>query len=184
MVWNHNYICTNQIVFWWRVHDEMTCPLYSYALWSMLCYCLRDNRPSTIQDNSFLLLGFYFDSSILIIIFVSPYWYLNNMSQKTTTDIPCIIELCRYWRFMAILLCQKIVSIFVSNKVFLFIFCNAGDPHSIPGLGQSPGGRHGNSLQYSCWGIPWREKPCGLQSMGSQRTGSNFTTITHKVFLN
>ena len=28
--------------------------------------------------------------------------------------------------------------------------CNAGDLGSIPGLGRSPGGRHGNSLQYSC----------------------------------
>ena len=28
--------------------------------------------------------------------------------------------------------------------------CSAGDPGSIPGLGRSPGGRNGNSLQYSC----------------------------------
>ena len=28
--------------------------------------------------------------------------------------------------------------------------CNAGDPGSIPGLGRSPEGRNGNSLQYSC----------------------------------
>ena len=28
--------------------------------------------------------------------------------------------------------------------------CNAGDPGSIPGLGRSPGGGHGNPLQYSC----------------------------------
>ena len=28
--------------------------------------------------------------------------------------------------------------------------CNAGDPSSIPGLGRSPGGGHGNPLQYSC----------------------------------
>ena len=27
---------------------------------------------------------------------------------------------------------------------------NAGDPDSIPGLGRSPGGGHGNPLQYSC----------------------------------
>ena len=27
---------------------------------------------------------------------------------------------------------------------------NAGDLSSIAGLGRSPGGRHGNSLQYSC----------------------------------
>ena len=28
--------------------------------------------------------------------------------------------------------------------------CNAGDLGSIPGLGSSPEGRHGNPLQYSC----------------------------------
>jgi len=35
--------------------------------------------------------------------------------------------------------------------------CNAGaagDAGSIPGLGRSPGGGHGNSLQYSCLGNP------------------------------
>ena len=28
--------------------------------------------------------------------------------------------------------------------------CNAGDLGLIPGLGRSPGERHGNPLQYSC----------------------------------
>ena len=28
---------------------------------------------------------------------------------------------------------------------------NAEDKGSIPGLGRSPGGGHGNPLQYSCW---------------------------------
>ena len=28
--------------------------------------------------------------------------------------------------------------------------CKAGDPGSIPGLGRSPGERHGYPLQYSC----------------------------------
>ena len=28
--------------------------------------------------------------------------------------------------------------------------CNARDPGSIPGLGRSPGGGHGNPLGYSC----------------------------------
>ena len=32
--------------------------------------------------------------------------------------------------------------------------CNVGDLGSIPGLGSSPGGRHGNPLQYSCLGNP------------------------------
>ena len=32
--------------------------------------------------------------------------------------------------------------------------CNVGDLGSIPGLGRSPGGGHGNPLQYSCMENP------------------------------
>ena len=46
--------------------------------------------------------------------------------------------------------------------------CNEGDPGSIPGSGRSPGGGHGNPVQYSCL-IPWTEEPGELQSMGLQR---------------
>ena len=42
-----------------------------------------------------------------------------------------------------------------------------GDLGSIPGLGRSPGGGNGNSLQYSCLENPMKEEPGGLQSMGS-----------------
>jgi len=31
---------------------------------------------------------------------------------------------------------------------------NAGDAHSIPGSGRSPGEGNGNPLQYSCWDNP------------------------------
>ena len=37
---------------------------------------------------------------------------------------------------------------------------NVGDPGSIPGLGRSPGGVHGNPLQYSCV-----ENPHGQRSL-------------------
>ena len=48
--------------------------------------------------------------------------------------------------------------------------CNAGDSGLIPGSGRSPGGEHGNPLQYSCWEIPWTEEPGGLQSIESQES--------------
>ena len=38
--------------------------------------------------------------------------------------------------------------------------CDAGDLGSIPGLGKSPGGGHGNPLQYSCL-----ENPHGQRSL-------------------
>ena len=47
------------------------------------------------------------------------------------------------------------------------------DMDSIPGLGRSPGGGHGNTLQYSSWIIPWTEDAGGPQSIGSQRVGRN-----------
>ena len=54
--------------------------------------------------------------------------------------------------------------------------CNVGDLGSVPGSGRSPGGGHGNLLQYSCLENPWVEEPgglppMGLQSVGSQRVG-------------
>ena len=45
----------------------------------------------------------------------------------------------------------------------------------IPGSGRFPGEGNGNLLQYSCLKIPWMEEPGGLQSMGSQRVGHDFT---------
>ena len=41
---------------------------------------------------------------------------------------------------------------------------------SIPGLGSSPGGGHGNPLQYP-EESPWTEETGRLQSMESQRAG-------------
>jgi len=54
---------------------------------------------------------------------------------------------------------------------------NAGDVReegSIPWLGRSPGGGHGNPLQYSFWRIPWMEELDRLWGrMGSQRVRYN-----------
>ena len=42
---------------------------------------------------------------------------------------------------------------------------NAGDSSSIPGWGRSPGGRHGNSFEYSCWEKPHEQ--CSLVGYSS-----------------
>ena len=47
---------------------------------------------------------------------------------------------------------------------------------SIPGLGRSPGGGHGNPLQYSCLENPMDRGAWGLQFMGLQRV--NTTEVT------
>ena len=56
--------------------------------------------------------------------------------------------------------------------------CNAGDPGLSPRSIRSPGGGHGNPLQYSCWRIPWTEEPGGLQSKGSQRVGHYWSDLS------
>ena len=43
------------------------------------------------------------------------------------------------------------------------------DVGSIPGLGKSPGGEDGNTLQYSCLENPMDRGAGRLQSIGSQR---------------
>ena len=45
---------------------------------------------------------------------------------------------------------------------------DARDTGLILELGRSPGGGHGNPLQYLDWRIPWTEEPSGLQSIGLQ----------------
>ena len=48
---------------------------------------------------------------------------------------------------------------------------DSGDAGLIHGSGRSPGGGHGNPLQYSSLENPRTEEPGGLQSIGSQRAG-------------
>ena len=58
--------------------------------------------------------------------------------------------------------------------------CDAGGPGSIPGSGRSPGGGHGNPLQYSCLENPMdREAWRATKSMGPQRAGHNWATHFH-----
>ena len=46
--------------------------------------------------------------------------------------------------------------------------CNVGDLDLIPVLGRSPGGGHGNPLQYSCLeNTQGQKRPGGLHPMGS-----------------
>ena len=63
--------------------------------------------------------------------------------------------------------------------------CNAGDLGLIPGLERSPGGGHGNPLQFSCLDnphgqrteeIPWTE-----DSAGYSPWGHNLTRLSNKA---
>ena len=61
---------------------------------------------------------------------------------------------------------------FLDGSIVENLPANAGDEAdagSIPEWGRSPGGGHGNSLQYSCLGNPMNGEPGRLQSIGSKR---------------
>ena len=51
--------------------------------------------------------------------------------------------------------------------------CNAGDVHSIPGMGRTLEKEMAVHSSILAWEIPWTEEPGGLQSMRSQRVGHN-----------
>jgi len=58
----------------------------------------------------------------------------------------------------------------MSNSAGKESACNAGDLGLIPGLGRSPGGGHGNPLQYSC-----------LENPHGQKTLAGYSPWGHKV---
>ena len=58
--------------------------------------------------------------------------------------------------------------------------CSAGDPCSIPGLGRSPGGGHGNPLQYSCLESPhWQRSLAGYSPKGGKESDRTEWLRTH-----
>ena len=59
--------------------------------------------------------------------------------------------------------------------------CNAGDLHSIPGSGRSPGEGHGDQLQYSCLENPMARGAWQGTVHGSQRVGQDWATNTHSL---
>ena len=59
---------------------------------------------------------------------------------------------------------------------------NAGDVGLIPGLGRSLEKGMATHSSILAWGISWTEEPGGLQSMGSQTGGHNWSDLAHSTF--
>ena len=57
--------------------------------------------------------------------------------------------------------------------------CNAGDPGPIPGLRRSPGGGHGNPLQYSCLDNPHAQKSLVGYSPWGHKESDMTEWLTH-----
>ena len=63
--------------------------------------------------------------------------------------------------------------------------CNVGNLGSIPGLGRSPGGGHGNSLQYSCLENPHGQRSlAGFSPWGRKQSDMTEPLSTEQVLFN
>ena len=88
-----------------------------------------------------------------------------NINMHPTSDAKIIIK--------------DIIDVYWASQVALVVKnspANAGyieDTDSIPGLRRSPGGGHGNRLQYSCLENSMDRGDCRLQSMGLQGLGDD-----------
>ena len=105
----------------------------------------------------FMLMRFWYIGIVAIYL-----WY---MRQIISSSPPFIIWLCLYY-FLGFPGGSAV-------KILPAVQVASGDMSSIPGLGRSPGGGHGNPLQYSCLGNPinrgaWRATPIGLQRVGHE----------------
>ena len=91
---------------------------------------------------------------IFIIVLLVTETRKNNISfivQRQIHQIYCLMSLLFIFKIIQYhLLFNQHILIFPGGSDGKESACNAGDLGSIPELGRSPGGGHGNPLQYSC----------------------------------
>ena len=61
--------------------------------------------------------------------------------------------------------------------------CNAGDLGSISGWGRSPGGEHGDPLQYSCLENPMDREAWWATVFGVARSQTPLSIAQHSIYL-
>ena len=81
---------------------------------------------------------------------------------------------------------QLIIKGFPGGSVSKEFACDVGDPGSIPVLGRSPGGGHGNPFQYPCLENPLGQRGLAgyIQSMGLQRVRHDCVTKHTALIIN
>ena len=78
-----------------------------------------------------------------------------------------------------LILCTQLKGGFPGSSAGKESTCNEGDPGSIPGLGRSPGGGHGNPVQYSCLEHPHRQR--NLEGTDTKEQLSTHTAHTTQI---
>jgi len=105
---------------------------------------------------------------------IGSYWLsILNITVSTHFLNWCCLSFC-CWVVRVLYIFGYYLYIWASQVALVVktLLVNAGevrDTALIPGWGKSPGGSHGNPLQYSWWKIPWTEEPGGLLSIGLLR---------------
>ena len=101
---------------------------------------------------------------------------LNAFSSMYVSVCPCLPDhLNLLIRWLKVSLWALQAALVVKN-----LLANAGDIRVaglVPGLGRSPGGRHGNPPQYSCLENPMDRGTKGLRSIGLQSVGFNLSDL-------
>ena len=121
--------------------------------------CLPLITTSPLSSNTFCFTSFSY-------LLFGPYSYLDSQSLHISS-----------WKHQ-----QKAPNSLVVKSPH----ANAGDIRDsglIPGSGRFPGGRHGDSLQYSCLENPMDRRAWWATVHGSQRAGHNWSSLAHVPYL-
>ena len=113
------------------------------------------------------------------ILYPDRHWRLKSMIQKLQA---IVLNLYNEWNHYQNKEWDWDHSMSQVALVVKNLLANAGDIRDtglIHGSGRSPGGGHGNPLQYYCLENPWTEEPGGLQFMGLQRVRHNWSSWAH-----
>ena len=95
-------------------------------------------------------------------------WYFQFCS-FCHRDVIFLVRFIPTWSFQVVLV--------VKNPR-----ASAGDTRaagSVPGWGRFPGGGMATHSSILAWRIPWTEEPGGLQSIGSQGVGHDWSNLAH-----
>ena len=130
-------------------------------------FCKTSNAISFMESH---LLG-------TCIVFSKHSWVLpSNFMTKYRNSVSCLVP----WHSNLLSNIISVVALVVKNPP-----ANVGDirdADSVPGLGRSSGGGHGNPLQYSCLENSMDREPGSLQSVGLQSQTWLKWFSRHRIF--